>query len=636
MPLFRRVIILVTAVILLFPALIGNQVVAAQGTVTVVAPLDINPGSTNTAEIQIAADSGIVGFELYVKCDTSVIIFTSVKAGDIDSFNIRAEKREDGLVYIFGYLTTMSPIAEGKLAYITFKAVGVVDASTEITVSGDVAGWISVNGDANTPQSYKPVLMPASFTPAKVKISIIHKLTMAVNPGGGGTTTPEVGIHNYIDGTTVEVSAMPSKGYEFLRWDGDVVDPKSTVTNTTMKNSKTLVANFRSLEETATVITTTPVITTPVIDITPPVLHSIRAINIGKDVAEILWSTDEIADSRVEYWANSSQSTGLDINLVTTHTAKLSGLKPLTLYHYKVFSTDKAGNIAISDEQSFTTTGTLATFTTTGWISDVKDVSGVQKMVISFLLTNTGDTTGTHEVNLMVNGKVIQTKSLTLDAGKSQRIEFDYGTTTSGNYTVKIGETTLLVTVPKPFNYWPLIISAGAFFGVLIIIFAIIYGRNRKKITEMDLSIKYGPRQVKDSAVTKPAKLEEAYDSTPNTQTKSSVSQISVNIGKYSLNITAQAVEKLKEAISLKTSNSLQAFRIISSSVNPRLVAMELSQFKPGDYIVDAMGRNVLFISPDAANNLDGTTIGYQETAYGGEYFVSRKTPKTSQTRFNN
>jgi Fe-S cluster assembly iron-binding protein IscA len=646
MKIFRRIAILTAVVLMLLPVLPGNTVLAAQGTVTVLAPSDVNPGSTNTAEIQIAADSGIVGFELLVKCDTSAIIFNSAKASNIESFNIITEKREDGLVYVAGYLNSMNPIAEGKLASITFKVVGALNTSTAITVSGDVYGWVTVGGDNNTPQSFKPVLIPSSFTPANVKISIIHKLTMAVNPNGGGTTTPAVGVYNYLDGSTVEVTAVSSAGYEFLRWDGDVVNPYSTVTSTSMKNSKTLIANFKPVEVKPTeppppvtttpgIVTTTIVVTSiPVIvDTIPPFLESIRAINIGKDTAEILWSSNEIADSRVEYWASPNQSTDLDTNLVTTHAVKITGLNPLTLYHFKVFSRDIAGNIASSEEQSFTTAGVPATFTTGKWTSDVKEVSGIQKMAISFLLTNSGDATGTHAVDLLVNGKVIQNKSVTLDAGKSQRVEFSYEIATSGNYTVKIDETTLLVTVPKPFNYWPFVIGAGAFVLVLIIIFAITYGSSRKKITKMDLSLKYGPRQVNDNAVAKPARLEEVYDIpkqlASNTPTKSSVSQTSVNIGKYSVNITNQAIEKLKEAISLKTSNSMQAFRIISSAVNPRLVAMELGQFQSGDYIVDAMGRNVLFISPDAANNLDGATIGYQETVSGGEYYVSRKPAKT-------
>ncbi|MFC1552951.1 immunoglobulin domain-containing protein, partial [Candidatus Latescibacterota bacterium] len=52
-------------------------------------------------------------------------------------------------------------------------------------------------------------------------------LSIAVNPVGGGTTTPSVGVHHYYDEDPFEVNiiAIPAPGYEFVNWEGDVYDP---------------------------------------------------------------------------------------------------------------------------------------------------------------------------------------------------------------------------------------------------------------------------------------------------------------------------------------------------------------------------------------------------------------------------
>ncbi len=71
-----------------------------------------------------------------------------------------------------------------------------------------------------------------------------YALTMVVNPGGGGTITPAVGLHNYDSNTVVSVTATPSSGYRFVNWTGGVTNPNSTSTTVTMNGNKTITANF--------------------------------------------------------------------------------------------------------------------------------------------------------------------------------------------------------------------------------------------------------------------------------------------------------------------------------------------------------------------------------------------------------
>ena len=79
-----------------------------------------------------------------------------------------------------------------------------------------------------------------------------YNLTMAVNPGGGGTTTPAAGTSSYAADTVVDISATPAAGYEFMSWTGDVADAYAASTTVTMDGDKTVTANFTALYYTLT------------------------------------------------------------------------------------------------------------------------------------------------------------------------------------------------------------------------------------------------------------------------------------------------------------------------------------------------------------------------------------------------
>ncbi len=94
-------------------------------------------------------------------------------------------------------------------------------------------------------------------------------------------------------------------------------------------------------------------------DTAPPTISAISSSSITSSSASISWTTDEASNTQVEYGMTSSygSNTTLDTNPVTSHSQFLSGLTASTLYHYRVKSRDVAGNLAISDDQTFTTSG---------------------------------------------------------------------------------------------------------------------------------------------------------------------------------------------------------------------------------------------------------------------------------------
>lgn len=91
-------------------------------------------------------------------------------------------------------------------------------------------------------------------------------------------------------------------------------------------------------------------------DTTPPVISNIAATGISSSSATITWATDELSNSTVEYGLTTSYGgTVSNANNVTSHSIALSGLSAGTLYHYRVSSTDAAGNSATSADNTFTT-----------------------------------------------------------------------------------------------------------------------------------------------------------------------------------------------------------------------------------------------------------------------------------------
>jgi phosphodiesterase/alkaline phosphatase D-like protein len=98
--------------------------------------------------------------------------------------------------------------------------------------------------------------------------------------------------------------------------------------------------------------------TTPALpDTTPPTLSAISAGSITSSSVTISWTTNESADTQVQYGATSAygSSTALDTTLTTTHSERLTGLTPSMTYHYRVLSKDAAGNLATSGDNTFIT-----------------------------------------------------------------------------------------------------------------------------------------------------------------------------------------------------------------------------------------------------------------------------------------
>ena len=88
-----------------------------------------------------------------------------------------------------------------------------------------------------------------------------------------------------------------------------------------------------------------------------PVISGVRSENVTASSALIVWSTDEEADSQVQYGSSTSYGSGTmaDATLTRYHAVALTGLVYGTQYHCRVKSADALGNLSESADFTFTT-----------------------------------------------------------------------------------------------------------------------------------------------------------------------------------------------------------------------------------------------------------------------------------------
>lgn len=92
-------------------------------------------------------------------------------------------------------------------------------------------------------------------------------------------------------------------------------------------------------------------------DTKPPRIYDVSLCSISETTADICWKTKEKSTSQVEYWTSPTELSPLDEEYVIDHRVELTDLTPGTIYYYKAMSEDRAGNLEISEEDSFTTLG---------------------------------------------------------------------------------------------------------------------------------------------------------------------------------------------------------------------------------------------------------------------------------------
>ena len=88
-------------------------------------------------------------------------------------------------------------------------------------------------------------------------------------------------------------------------------------------------------------------------DTQPPVISQVSAVTTAY-TATITWTTDELANSRVEYGLTDSYGSAVDSSTYTIqHVIRLTELTEKATYHYRIISEDMNGNETISIDRTF-------------------------------------------------------------------------------------------------------------------------------------------------------------------------------------------------------------------------------------------------------------------------------------------
>lgn len=221
------------------------------------------------------------------------------------------------------YTVTLDPLNDGTVSGATL---------TLYDVPPDIIGSIVING-------------------AGVPISI-------TTPGQNALLTFP-GAANLVVTVNVTGNSMGNVTVQLKRANGTTLTTRISVAATFSLNPQTLPATevytifVNPFQENTGTLTLTVTST----DSTPPVVSAVSATGMTGTGATITWTTDEPADSQVEYGLTTGYgaTSSLDPTLVTGHSVLLSGLSASTLYHYRVHSRDASGNLTTSGDATFTT-----------------------------------------------------------------------------------------------------------------------------------------------------------------------------------------------------------------------------------------------------------------------------------------
>src|SRR6266699_2789753 len=124
--------------------------------------------------------------------------------------------------------------------------------------------------------------------------------------------------------------------------------------------------------------------------------------NVTTTGAAVDWQTNVPATSQVEYGTTTAygSTTTVDSTMVTSHQQGLSSLKPGTLYHYRVHSTDASNNSVASNDLTLTT----AADTTPPTVSISSPVNGVTVSGTITVTANASDNVGVASVQFLLDG----------------------------------------------------------------------------------------------------------------------------------------------------------------------------------------------------------------------------------------
>lgn len=343
-------------------------------------------------------------------------------------------------------LTPPSPILAGtvSLAATASDNVGVVgvkfilDANTTIG-SEDTTSPYGVSWNTSTAANGTHTLT-AQARDAANNIATSTAITVTVDNqaptgsvviNGGATATNSTTATLTLTATDAVTSVtqmrFSNNGTSFSA--AEAFAPTKTWTLSSGAGTKTVYVQFKD----AAGNWSTSATNTIVLDTTAPTISARTATNITGNSAQITWTTNEPATSRVEYGLTTSygSSTTLDPTLLTAHSVALTVLAPNTTYNYRVRSVDAAGNETISANSTFKTAVALdTTAPTVAWVGPAANSVLAGTVTLS---ATAADNVAIGGVQFLVDGNPLGSE----DTTSPYSISWNTTTATSGTHTLQ-------------------------------------------------------------------------------------------------------------------------------------------------------------------------------------------------------
>jgi hypothetical protein len=370
------------------PTLSGNTALGVNGNMalrlTTLTPAGQSPTTLRVVDERPASQDNSIDYQWRVEADTrgsaqSYLVNVMQARGVNDpDLTISMTEEADAFVITLTHPTRGTAVirlpkgmksAGGSFGYspsagATPAAQALTGAVQQISVTDAGPVWEGT-GPSNPPPPPAPTL---SFSQATYSAGEGAGAATVTVTRGGDTTVPVTvnyatsngsatagADYTGASGTLSFAAGETSKTFAVTLLDDSAVEGSETINLTLSAPSGGGAALGRAL---ATLTITDNDVAQPPPDTTAPVISGVTTSGVGQGGATIGWTTNEPADTLVEYGTTAAYGsrTALNAAMVTGHTAGLTGLLAGTTYHYRVLSRDAAGNLATSQDFAFTTT----------------------------------------------------------------------------------------------------------------------------------------------------------------------------------------------------------------------------------------------------------------------------------------
>jgi hypothetical protein len=235
---------------------------------------------------------------------------------------------------------------------------------------------------------------------------------MNISASGAVVTLPVIGPTTTVTPTPI-TTIVPTRTPTITPTRTPTITPTRTPTSTLRPNQ-----------------TATP---TPLTTTAPFVISNVQATNISQTTATITWLLSDYGTGQVEYGKTisyglfSTPETSFDWN---HHAQSLSGLTSGALYHYRVKSTDRTGQTAVSGDYTFTTLGTGGTSTPTPTSAPTPTPPEAKTVLTGTVYTAVKQpiVNATVVISQAIGKKYIEVARLKTDTAGQYSITLDYGT----------------------------------------------------------------------------------------------------------------------------------------------------------------------------------------------------------------